>query len=731
MNFENYLDNNTLIAEDTTSSNVPETTSYGLDLAGDLESRESQLNPIQLSRIESLSVEAGSPDSELVFIDSTVEDLQTLTDNISGTTEVIVLDGDRDELVQISEHLSNYEELDAVHIVSHGETGQLSFGNATLNSDTLPEYEEVIEQWSLALDEDADLLLYGCDVTLDGRGNSFVQELNQITDADISASINDTGIDGDWELETAVGEVEADSIFTQEIENAYQHNLADGDFSFATGDLPDFNNVDLSDTSFDFTNVSSDNLTIFAEAGLDFSTVDPSTLNNINFNEVPAEDLEILADAGLSLEPLSPEEISNINLNALEGLNYIEGVELSSIESLSGDTTFAQLSDSVIANANLFNYKNPTLSLESGFTVDKLSQFSQSDFQALDYAFTGDEAFDGEYYLAQNPGIREAGVNPFTHYMETGFTEGRDPNAVFDTSFYLEQNPDVRDAGENPLRHYLTFAKTDGLNRYPNLVFKSFGESSGALVASADLSGSQFEEFKTFAEDTDEVAFGFAPAIPFIIVNGKTILAITAASLGIIATASNIQELIGSSDTEIFVPEGDIDPSTPPFDLGEATRINPESFPNSNDFLDEVLDGQYEFPSDDGEGGAYFLAAGGASGNELGDLREEAVVDLVGGTLAKDSNGQDIELFEEGASASVPIDVFGPNGELILVGGPAKSTNLGKLGGILRNIKIVAEARGVQAQYYFSDNTSEAVIKFTEKRLGAENVFTFPEVNQP
>lgn len=28
----------------------------------------------------------------------------------------------------------------------------------------------------------------------------------------------------------------------------------------------------------------------------------------------------------------------------------------------------------------------------------------------------------------------------------------------------------------------------------------------------------------------------------------------------------------------------------------------------------------------------------------------------------------------------------------------------------------------------FTDNTDESVIKFTEKRLGAENVFTFPEV---
>ena len=99
--------------------------------------------------------------------------------------------------------------------------------------------------------------------------------------------------------------------------------------------------------------------------------------------------------------------------------------------------------------------------------------------------------------------------------------------------------------------------------------------------------------------------------------------------------------------------------------------------------------------------------------------------------MRKDSNGRDLTVFEEGASEAVSIDVFGSNGELILVGGPAKVTNFSKLGQRLRDLKVIADARGVKAQYYFSDNTSEAVIKFTEKRLGTDNVFTFPEVTQP
>ena len=247
------------------------------------------------------------------------------------------------------------------------------------------------------------------------------------------------------------------------------------------------------------------------------------------------------------------------------------------------------------------------------------------------------------------------------------------------------------------------------------------------------------------AEDNDEIA-----ALPIIlgpvIVEGIKLIAITAASLGTIKAANNIQEILAEGDIDVFrspFPEptgetGDnntgstldeVGSGTEPFDLGAATEIDPKTLPQGNEFLEDILNGQFEFP-DAEEGGSYFLAAG-APGNELGNLREQAVAESLGVELVKESNGRDISVFEEGASESVEIDVFGPNGELILVGGPAKAKNLGKLGGTIKNLKTIADVRGVKAQYYFSDNTSEKVIEFAEKRLGAENVFTFPEVNAP
>ena len=68
--------------------------------------------------------------NQILFIDSTVKDYQTLIDNLNRHSEVVILDSQRDGIVQITNSLSKYDSLDAVHIVSHGDAGKLFLGNA-------------------------------------------------------------------------------------------------------------------------------------------------------------------------------------------------------------------------------------------------------------------------------------------------------------------------------------------------------------------------------------------------------------------------------------------------------------------------------------------------------------------------------------------------------------------------------------------------------------------------
>lgn len=66
-------------------------------------------------------------------------------------------------------------------------------------------------------------------------------------------------------------------------------------------------------------------------------------------------------------------------------------------------------------------------------------------------------AFDRDFYLAHNPDITAAGVDPFEHYMRIGWREGRDPSPAFCTSHYLRHAPDVVESGVNPFLHWLRY----------------------------------------------------------------------------------------------------------------------------------------------------------------------------------------------------------------------------------------------------------------------------------
>jgi serralysin len=62
--------------------------------------------------------------------------------------------------------------------------------------------------------------------------------------------------------------------------------------------------------------------------------------------------------------------------------------------------------------------------------------------------------FDYSFYLAHNPDVAAAGVDPFLHFETIGWKEGRNPNALFDVKGYLAAYADVKAAGVNPLDHY-------------------------------------------------------------------------------------------------------------------------------------------------------------------------------------------------------------------------------------------------------------------------------------
>src|SRR5919202_38075 len=103
----------------------------------------------------------------LVFLDSNVEDYQSLISGVSPNAEVIILDETLDGIEQITERLAIEQNIEAIHIISHGSPGAVQLGANTLNSSNIESYSPQLQQWRKALIPGADILLYGCNVAAD------------------------------------------------------------------------------------------------------------------------------------------------------------------------------------------------------------------------------------------------------------------------------------------------------------------------------------------------------------------------------------------------------------------------------------------------------------------------------------------------------------------------------------------------------------------------------------
>ncbi|NEQ95341.1 MAG: DUF4347 domain-containing protein [Cyanothece sp. SIO2G6] len=185
---------------------------------------------------------------DVVFIDAGIDGYQALQADLPRNVDVIVLESGRDGVTQISEALGQRQNVDSVHILAHGSDGELRLGSGALNAERLLTDGVVIQAWGEALADTADMLIYGCSVAATVKGEAFVTELQRLTGADVAASDDLTGVatkDGDWDLEYAVGKIEAIALSSN-----YDGILASLTIDalhtqWQSNSLPDLNGIDL------------------------------------------------------------------------------------------------------------------------------------------------------------------------------------------------------------------------------------------------------------------------------------------------------------------------------------------------------------------------------------------------------------------------------------------------------------------------------------------------------
>lgn len=170
---------------------------------------------------------------ELVIIDPSAENHEALVADLQSQTdrvfEVLILNPREDGIAQITDALQSLRGVSAIHLVSHGDEGEILLGTSVLSQRNIDRYAAELVTWQYSMTTDADLLIYGCDLAATADGIALTESLNVLLGTDIAASDDDTGhaqFGGDWDLEYQLGSVETNVAFTQQLHQQWVGKLA-------------------------------------------------------------------------------------------------------------------------------------------------------------------------------------------------------------------------------------------------------------------------------------------------------------------------------------------------------------------------------------------------------------------------------------------------------------------------------------------------------------------------
>ncbi|MDD4649357.1 MAG: DUF4347 domain-containing protein [Desulfoplanes sp.] len=193
---------------------------------------------------------------EIAFVDASVQDADTLIAGLDSSMEVYQLDATESGLSQMADILAGRQGVDAIHIFSHGSSGEITLGTENINGDNAETMADDFATIGQAMDADGDILIYGCNV---GQDSAFVEQIAELTGADVAASDDATGasdLGGDWVLEKSDGIIETTSLspsgYNDLLGTTLLNNLG-GSYGF--GENAHSRNDDIPTSSIDITSV--------------------------------------------------------------------------------------------------------------------------------------------------------------------------------------------------------------------------------------------------------------------------------------------------------------------------------------------------------------------------------------------------------------------------------------------------------------------------------------------
>ena len=141
--------------------------------------------------------------SEMLFVDTSVDDLATILCHLRPGVEAVVLDRATPPSRQIAVALHGVRGLDAVHVIAHGAPGQVNFAAGPWSTETVENEPDDFAAIGRAIAAHGDLRLWSCHTGAGVAGGRFAARLARaigVGVANASGLVGATAREGRWNV---------------------------------------------------------------------------------------------------------------------------------------------------------------------------------------------------------------------------------------------------------------------------------------------------------------------------------------------------------------------------------------------------------------------------------------------------------------------------------------------------------------------------------------------------
>ncbi|AWB67172.1 hypothetical protein C2869_12320 [Saccharobesus litoralis] len=364
--------------------------------------------------------------TELVVIDEAVPDKHLFYKQLKPNVDVIEISSNESGLRQLVAKLQGYQNIKALHLVSHAESGLIKLGSDNITEELLKNELATLSRLDKVMLDGADVLIYGCNLASNSDGIELINLISQRMNVDVAASSNFTGNKdrgGDWDLEITKGDIEAkplfDSVAMADFDDvlAYNGTLALGNMPTGYGATKSYTIPTTSYTISISTDTSgSKDLYNYAAGYVYVGTADSSnTKSYIQFTNgetfnltslyvylgfgAPSQTINFSSNKNGSVSSTSLSAQGGTTVN-FSGSNW-EGISTLTIESSTGTLHWTKLDNIVLASLSASN-SAPTLSTNTGVTLSEGTSLT-IDSAKLDASDDSDSGTGITYTLTTAP----------------------------------------------------------------------------------------------------------------------------------------------------------------------------------------------------------------------------------------------------------------------------------------------------------------------------------------